>query len=868
MKRKIFSLLGFLSLFSSGSVLAQDYEQLTVASGYNADVIANGSATAAASTTMSVDNASWSFMSTDFAPPGMPSAPTSALPLGGVIQSDPTPGLSYQLGDYDSDNSLRIHGTTAPAVTSGTLTFTNQVNATKIYVLTTSGSGVATISTTINFTDATSQTITGSTVPDWYFSNLLPVAASGFGRVNLENNTIENPTGNPRMYQLMLSVDTENQAKFVESIEFTKTSTTEGVVNVFAVSAEILSDCPSPGDVSADTGVSDATINWSEPAILPDMGYDYYYSTETTEPDALTVPTGNIDSGETTVTLSDLAIGETYYFWVRSACDTNETGVWMPVVFTTGQVTTTYDDGVIETLYNSSPSASSTSSCPGIMTVSIPDGYEISDVATSYSMSTASNGYKSEQRSKLVCTTISTSETSLSSGTGTGGTQQYNRTGLTFANGATGDVEFELHAWRTYGGSGCNTTWNKVDADTWTLTVTYECSTPLTPQAIDQTFCSASTVADLVATTDYENATLRWYADETGGDQLTNETALTSGTYYVSQYRYTCESERQAVEVTMATAILPVTEITQTFCSGSAISDLYAEGATDGVISWYATADSEDILTDDIAIETGSYFVTQTLNGCESERIEVAVTSNTTDIPTANAAQTYCSGSMINELLVDPSDNATLNWYATADSEDILNDEDMLQSGSYFVSQTLNGCEGERMEIAVTVNDTPDAPLGDAIQEYDAGDTLASLTVNIVTGAVVNWYILNDEMEFVAVDATTELEDGTVYYASQTLNNCESEYFAITANEALSSAIFDRATLKVYPNPASDIITISDQNTIENITIVDLLGQTVIHQEGNTDKMQLDISKLAAGTYILQINVSEGHTATVKIIKQ
>jgi len=90
-----------------------------------------------------------------------------------------------------------------------------------------------------------------------------------------------------------------------------------------------------------------------------------------------------------------------------------------------------------------------------------------------YTMTTASNGWMSEQRSLLVCTTNSTSEAALTSGVGgTTGTYSYNRSGLTLANNLTGNVSFELRAWRTYGGSGCDANFNKVDNNSWKITVT------------------------------------------------------------------------------------------------------------------------------------------------------------------------------------------------------------------------------------------------------------------------------------------------------------------------------------------------------------------------------------------------------------
>ena len=91
-------------------------------------------------------------------------------------------------------------------------------------------------------------------------------------------------------------------------------------------------------------------------------------------------------------------------------------------------------------------------------------------------MSTASNGWMSEQESFLVCTTNGTAEASVSEGSGNGGTYSYNRTGLTIANNLTGTVNFDLRAWRTYGdtSNGCTANYNKVDNNTWKVTVTLQ----------------------------------------------------------------------------------------------------------------------------------------------------------------------------------------------------------------------------------------------------------------------------------------------------------------------------------------------------------------------------------------------------------
>jgi hypothetical protein len=462
------TLLLCASLFSFYAQ-AQEYAPLQVATGFNADVIANGVGGAMTSTTMAVDNANFAFISTDFQATSASTPVSSALPSSGVITSSGVAGMQFQMAPYSGNNSLRI----ATQNTSGTLTFTNQVAANKLFLLATTGSGQSSITGTINFSDNTTQAIASSVIPDWFNSTTLPIAISGIGRVGRADNAVETPSGNPRIYQLQITVLAANQSKTITGITITKASSAEGIVNLFAVSAEITPTCPSPTALVTSTTATTGTVSWTPPANAPAGGYDYYVSPTNVAPTNTTSPTGNVTNS--TVTITNLTVGQTYYVWVRSNCSATDSGQWRPTQFTTGQVTATYTSGELSTLYSDSVTANSTTSCPGVLTVNVPAGFQVASVNTSYAMETASNGWMSEQRSLLACTTTNLKEAAVTSGVGGNtGTYQYNRSNLNIANGATGAVQFELRTWRTYGGDGCSTEYNKVPTGTWSVTVTYQ----------------------------------------------------------------------------------------------------------------------------------------------------------------------------------------------------------------------------------------------------------------------------------------------------------------------------------------------------------------------------------------------------------
>lgn len=238
-----FLLLIFIAAFS-GKVSAQVGP--IPATGYNTDVVANGVGTMASSTTGIFDNDSYVFLSKDWKLNSGSTPLTFGLPVNGVITSSTIPGLTYQIptavAPYQSNNSLRI-ATATPAPT-GTLTVTNPLRYSKLYLLVGSGNGSSSVNVTVRFSDNSTQVLNNQTVPDWYQTGL-PVEISGLGRGNRTNNVTESSTTNPKLFRLEVPIDLANQTKTVQSITITKTNTTgNSVFNLMALSGErSMEDC-------------------------------------------------------------------------------------------------------------------------------------------------------------------------------------------------------------------------------------------------------------------------------------------------------------------------------------------------------------------------------------------------------------------------------------------------------------------------------------------------------------------------------------------------------------------------------------------------------------------------------------------------
>lgn len=625
---KLRSLL-FGSLIMFGAASAQTNQYLTVSSGYNQDVIANGIGSAASSSTIGVDNAGYAYMSTDYQTTATSPTYSSAIPSSGLVTSAANNAIRFQFAPFSGNNSLRIQQTAG----TGTLEFSNQILAAKLYVAATGGSGPVTMTTVVNFTDGSSQTVTGGVIPDWYSSNALPIILSGIGRVSRNDNGVQNDFGNPRIYMYTINIDTANQAKLVSSVQFTKTSAAEGTLNVFAVTAE--------------------------EAVIP-------------------------------------------------------------------------------------------------------------------------------------------------------------------------------------------------------------CTTPAAPTANAQQFCGATTINQLSASGAVTGGTYKWYTTATGGNAITATTQLETGTYYVSQLDRACESTRVPVQITVN--ITPQAEgpTEQTVCPGTLINELAAEPVTDGTLTWRLNG---QVVADTAEAVSGVYEVVQTYNDCVGTSKYITVTIGVPAGPVAPAEQTLCNGSLVGDLDATTAEGATVNYSFVGFIVQPVAATANLISGRYSVSQTINGCTSASTYITVTVVDGVSEPTGADTQVFTAGQTIADLDAGTTEGYSVTWYVLNEESTFETVPATTVLENGVTYFVTQSAGSCVSAYHAITATTTASFQNNALNSLKVFPNPATNVITVNNSDVISQISISNLLGQTVINQKANAASTQVNVAALPAGTYILQVQTANG-TATAKVVKQ
>jgi hypothetical protein len=93
--------------------------------------------------------------------------------------------------------------------------------------------------------------------------------------------------------------------------------------------------------------------------------------------------------------------------------------------------------------------------------------------------------------------------------------------------------------------------------------------------------------------------------------------------------------------------------------------------------------------------------------------------------------------------------------------------------------------------------------------------------------------------------------------------------FLLSAYDAslLSNTAFENGNFRSFPNPVKDILNLSYDKNISNITVFNLLGQEVLTKAINSNQSQLNMSALSAGTYLVKVT-ADNQVKTIKVIKE
>ncbi|MBW3517697.1 T9SS type A sorting domain-containing protein [Flavobacterium sp. NKUCC04_CG] len=390
---------------------------------------------------------------------------------------------------------------------------------------------------------------------------------------------------------------------------------------------------------------------------------------------------------------------------------------------------------------------------------------------------------------------------------------------------------------------------------------------PVVPTATPLIICGQARVSDLNAQL-LPGASARWYTAANSEVPMNSNEPLSTRTYYLSQVLQGCESDRTAVSVSVYAAVpVPLVQ-NQNFCTtGMRVSNLEAIALPGATIKWYAGANTSEVLPQNQILTSGLYYVSQKIGDCESPRVRIGVNIIDNTVAPNIVSQQFCGGAIVSQLRANVPTGMIVKWYTQETGGVALLNNAQLQSGWYYASQSLSGCESPRKRVEVIINEIPQQPTGEAIQEFDSGSVVGDLRLNVPN---VIWFAsaINAQDNRDRLFSDIVLIDDMVYYGVVISDGgCLSAPFAVRVKIKLSTNNFDLKQLNYYPNPVKDVLNITYNEVITKVEVFAITGQQLMVLHTADSEVNVDMSALANATYIVKM-YTKTKVQSIKVIKK
>lgn len=228
--------------------------------------------------------------------------------------------------------------------------------------------------------------------------------------------------------------------------------------------------------------------------------------------------------------------------------------------------------------------------------------------------------------------------------------------------------------------------------------------------------------------------TLTYWTNAGATTSLTTPSSVTtSGTYYIQANNSGCIDIAPVIVTINAQPQLVITD-PAAVCSPLTV-DITAAGVTSGStnagsLTYWTDASATNALSSPTSVSaTGTYYIQAVSNGCTDIAPVVATINPLPPAPPAGTDATYCSTWEF-ALMAASGSGGTYTWYSDAALTNVLETgptlapSNVIGTTSYYVTETLLGCEGPASVVVITVNNceitvpTAFTPDGDGTNEY------------------------------------------------------------------------------------------------------------------------------------------------------
>lgn len=168
-----------------------------------------------------------------------------------------------------------------------------------------------------------------------------------------------------------------------------------------------------------------------------------------------------------------------------------------------------------------------------------------------------------------------------------------------------------------------------------------------------------------------------------------------------------------------------------------------------------------------------------------------------------------------------------------------------------FVDWNQNGSfadAGETYEVGALTSDSTDGTQVTGNITVPSNATVGKARMRVV----LNW---DSSM-------TTPCDNETYFYG-------QSEDYTLDVKETLGVNDISSKSISYYPNPVKDILNLISEKDVTNVSVYNVEGKLVRNFANlNESKVQLDLSKLITGTYVVKATTKDGKIKTFKVIKK
>ncbi|WP_433765233.1 T9SS type B sorting domain-containing protein [Flavobacterium ginsenosidimutans] len=328
---------------------------------------------------------------------------------------------------------------------------------------------------------------------------------------------------------------------------------------------------------------------------------------------------------------------------------------------------------------------------------------------------------------------------------------------------------------------------------------------------IQPVICSNPLGTITITSSDYE------YSFDNGTTWSTSDTksGLEAGDYWIkTRNSSNCETTAVLVSILVPPGYppTPTVSVVQPDCilaTGTiTISDAATAYSFDNGVTWQVSNSKNNLVPGNYKVLIKNYL------GCVSlvpNEVEIKAYVNQEPLVTAVSPQLFCEqqNATLNDVNVT---GQNIKWYDAPANGNLLANSTLLESKTYYASQTIAVCESERTPVVITIQSTP-APTGDGQQDFCTTQKPAMANLTAI-GTNVVWY--DNASNGTILSSTTSLMNGATYYASQTINGCESvSRLAVSVSIVAPSLLFSNVSANVCDelNDGSEIIDITNYNS-------------------------------------------------------